>query len=531
MSHIFISYSRKELSFAEKIVNTLARDGLEPWIDWKSIPKGEEFETEIQQGIEGAEVFLFLLSPASIQSSWCIKEIDHAVRNGKRILPIVIRDVEPKSIHTEISKRNWIFCREGQDDFEDAVVETQKTIRSDYKWVKFHTELQVKALRWNQKRDNSLLLRGRELRETRKIFFTGNQVKEPPKTKLQEDFINASIRHDRVQGFTWSTVVVIMLCVSCIAVVSGVILLDRVPAEVIVDGQGFAIKNRSGYQFLEVDVGSTISVYAGPKELSRTSGYIFIIGTGADGERPGTVLAYDMSGNIQWEYSANKDAYNGPTANFKIRRVTIDNILNNGELQVVFSSQKTDWYPSELVLLNAKGELLGSYWNSGFIYDVIPWDFDGDGIKELVVSAVNNNLGYVVVNDPTKHPVTVFALSPKRDFTGQTYPDWIPGLPSGTEYNGWIAVFDPYFVTGIHLRIVQDAGDHLIEVMFNPQGGYIQLDRFGRIRQVGISDYWQSLYGNKSPADFLCFLKSETNIWSFPARIDQEAICPWYVRE
>ncbi len=99
MSHIFISYSRKDLATVENIIDALAQDDIEPWIDWESIPKGEEFEREIQQGIEEAEIFLFLVSHDSAQSKWCNKEIDHAVKNGKRILPIVIRDTDPEIIH------------------------------------------------------------------------------------------------------------------------------------------------------------------------------------------------------------------------------------------------------------------------------------------------------------------------------------------------------------------------------------------------------------------------------------------------
>jgi hypothetical protein len=60
MSHIFISYSRKDLDFAQKIVDALAANDLDTWIDWKSIPKGEDWEQEIYHGIESAVAFLFL---------------------------------------------------------------------------------------------------------------------------------------------------------------------------------------------------------------------------------------------------------------------------------------------------------------------------------------------------------------------------------------------------------------------------------------------------------------------------------------
>src|SRR5688500_8018544 len=120
MSHIFISYSRKDFDFAGKIVRALGKNNLDTWIDWKSIPKGEDWEQEIYRGIEEADAFLFLISPDSVLSQMCTKETTHAVKNGKRILPIVIRDTDPKIIHPEISKLNWIFCRDGQDDFNKA---------------------------------------------------------------------------------------------------------------------------------------------------------------------------------------------------------------------------------------------------------------------------------------------------------------------------------------------------------------------------------------------------------------------------
>src|SRR5687768_17743046 len=116
MSHIFISYSRSDLDFAQNIVDALAAQNLEMWIDWKSIPKGEDWEQEIYRGIEEADTFLFLISPDSIKSEICNKEIAHAVKNNKRVIPIVVRDADVKNFFYEISKkeisrRNWIFCR------------------------------------------------------------------------------------------------------------------------------------------------------------------------------------------------------------------------------------------------------------------------------------------------------------------------------------------------------------------------------------------------------------------------------------
>lgn len=58
--HIFISYSCKDINFTGKIVQVLAVNNLDMWIDWKSIPKGEDSELETYRGIEEADAFLFL---------------------------------------------------------------------------------------------------------------------------------------------------------------------------------------------------------------------------------------------------------------------------------------------------------------------------------------------------------------------------------------------------------------------------------------------------------------------------------------
>jgi hypothetical protein len=530
MSHIFISYSRKNSMIVEKIVDALTEGDLKPWLDWKSIPKGEEVQREIYQAIEEADIFLFFVSPDSTQSKWCIDEIEHAARNNKRILPVFIRDTDKNVLHSEISKRNWILCREGQDDFDEALKEICKTIHTDYEWLKYHTELQVKALKWDQRKDNSRLLRGKELREAEEQLAGAGSQKDPQPTELQRGFIVASQKDEKQRAIQTRVFSIIFLIVAVAAIVAGSILFDRTPAKVSVDGQVFEIRNRFNYRFLKRDVGSTISFHVDPQELIPKSGPILIVGTNTDGQQPGTVLAYDMQGNIQWQYSVDQDPYEGPPGNFKITNIMVDEILGNGQSQIIFTAQKSDWYPTELVLLDAEGKLLGSYWNSGFIYAVLRQDFDGDGIKELVVSAVNNNLGYLVVNESSKHPVTVFVLSPKEGFTGQAFPDLIPDIPAGTEYSNWVAVFEPYVVGGILLRMTEEGGKSLIEVVFNPHGGYIWLDANGRIQRVGLSDYWQTQQEGKSPADFICFLTHESDGWYISAKTDQAMDCSWYVR-
>ena len=543
MPHIFISYSRRDIDFVQQIVEALKAEDLDIWIDWNSIPKGEDWEQEIYRGIEEADAFLFLISPDSVSSEMCNREIAHAARNGKRILPIFIANVADREIYAitdqfphpaqkeEIRRRNFILCREGRDEFDRAMQEIHKAICTDYEWLKHHTRLQVKALEWERaQKERSGLLRGKVLREARERVEGVNKSADPQPTDLQRQYLLASEKDDKRRTRQMRFFTMALSSMAILATTAAGILFDRTPAKVDIVGQGFEIRNRFNYRFLRQEVGSTISISAEPQTLTPGGAYTLIVGTGMDGKRPGTVLAYDMKGNIQWEYTVRDDPYHGPPGNFQIQNILkIDQALGNERSQIIFTAQKSDWFPTELIMLDAEGRLLSSYWNSGFIYDLLLQDFDGDGIKELVVSAVNNNLGYLLVKDEKKHPVTVSLLSPQKDFTGQTFPALIPDWPSQTEYNHWIAVFEPYVVGGVNVRITQQNNEPLVEVVFKPDGGYVWLDALGRILKIGVSDHWQKQQGNKSPSDFICFLESGSEGWYISARTDQDVRCPWFV--
>ncbi len=133
MSHIFISYAYEDIDFATRIGEALEKKDLALWISWKSIPKGEDWREEINRGIEQADAFLFLISSDSVISRPCSKEIAHAVKNGKRILPIFIANVDDREIDDvlekfldkeqkdEVSRRNFIKCRDVIDIFDKSI--------------------------------------------------------------------------------------------------------------------------------------------------------------------------------------------------------------------------------------------------------------------------------------------------------------------------------------------------------------------------------------------------------------------------
>lgn len=189
---VFISYSRKDQSFVKTLDVAFQQIGRDPWVDWNDIQKGEEWWKAIQRGIEGANTFVFVLSPDSVASPICRQEIEYAALHHKRFLPIVHREgFDPALVHPSISSHNWLFFRE-TDDFNAAFEELIRAINTDLEYVRVHTRLLVRAIEWQAKNQNpSYLLRGDDLVDA-ETWLVQSASQEPRPTELQIRYLHVS---------------------------------------------------------------------------------------------------------------------------------------------------------------------------------------------------------------------------------------------------------------------------------------------------------------------------------------------------
>jgi WD40 repeat protein len=218
MATLFVSYSRKDIDAARKLTQSFNDQGLDYWIDWEGIPPTVDWWKEIAKGIEEADIFLFLLSPDSAKSSVCRKEIEHAAQMGKRLIPVVVRDINAEESPAELRHLNWIFLRE-KDEFESGFGKLITAIKTDYPWVQTHRELQMKALEWERgNHDNSFLLRGKELQEA-ELQLVANSSKQPTPTDLQRDYILKSRQAtDRQRRTITSITVGVIVALTALAI-------------------------------------------------------------------------------------------------------------------------------------------------------------------------------------------------------------------------------------------------------------------------------------------------------------------------
>lgn len=198
MADVFISYSRKNKDFVLKLHEALNKFGKTDWVDWEDIPPAAPWSEEVKSAIESSDSFIFVISKDSAASSECRLEIENAVKQNKRLIPIVREKVDDKAVHEKLRIPNWIFFCE-DDDFESSLAKLISAIDADLEWVKSHTRLLIRANEWESKgKDESFLLQGSDLKDAENWLSHGME-KDPLPNSLQAQYIGASRQHSEHQ--------------------------------------------------------------------------------------------------------------------------------------------------------------------------------------------------------------------------------------------------------------------------------------------------------------------------------------------
>ena len=90
----FISYSRENQQFALKLACELKAANFAVWMDQYDIPTGARWDDEIEKALRECEIFMFIMTPASVASENAKDEVGYAIDHGKHILPVLLEECE-----------------------------------------------------------------------------------------------------------------------------------------------------------------------------------------------------------------------------------------------------------------------------------------------------------------------------------------------------------------------------------------------------------------------------------------------------
>jgi formylglycine-generating enzyme required for sulfatase activity len=182
---VFISYSRKDIAFADRIEAALKARGFAPAIDRSEIYAFEEWWKRIEALITSADTVVFVLSPDSVSSGVALKEVAFAASLNKRFAPIVYRRVEDNAVPEALSKFNFIFF-DDEARFEERADRLAEALHTDIAWIRRHSEFGEQARDWAlADRPKGLLLRSPLLEEAERWIASRPQGAPAPTAETQ----------------------------------------------------------------------------------------------------------------------------------------------------------------------------------------------------------------------------------------------------------------------------------------------------------------------------------------------------------
>ncbi len=91
---VFISYSRTDRAYVDRLAAHLRERGIACWYD-AALAAGTTFPAEIERHIDGCAAFIVVRTPEAMRSEWVGDEVMRALRLRKPVLPLLLIDSEP----------------------------------------------------------------------------------------------------------------------------------------------------------------------------------------------------------------------------------------------------------------------------------------------------------------------------------------------------------------------------------------------------------------------------------------------------
>jgi hypothetical protein len=112
--------------------------------------------------------------------------------------------------------------------------------------------------------------------------------------------------------------------------------------------------------------------------------------------KEGRILCFSDRGKVLWDFPAGRELRFGDSLyarDYRIAGLDLHDFDGDGLPELFYIAHHKPDYPCQLGVLDAKGRLIGEYWNSGYFSDVVFLDIDGDGRDDVLAAGLDNEYG------------------------------------------------------------------------------------------------------------------------------------------
>jgi hypothetical protein len=196
MTDIFICYDfEHDKAIRNSVVQSLSRHAKTTWVHDRDIQKGADYERQIELGIEQADNFFYFISPHSVTSDYCQKELAHALKYNKRIVPLLIAPTPEPDIPKVLRELQYVDFTDNtcQADYDSDIDDILNILRLDQEYYQQHKVFLARALKWQAENQKpSFLLRGHNLENAKTWLRLNDKREQHPPLSVHKELISAS---------------------------------------------------------------------------------------------------------------------------------------------------------------------------------------------------------------------------------------------------------------------------------------------------------------------------------------------------
>lgn len=157
-TRVFLSYSRKDKDFTRKLAQALSQRGYvvdfdqsehDPTNVETGISAEDDWWKRLQEMIAAAEAMVLIVSPHSAASQVCGEEIAYARALGKRVVPVLLREIDFNKAPPRLAALNVRLSFVEETEFDVSVSALAAVLNVDVSWHREGARLAALAVKWN----------------------------------------------------------------------------------------------------------------------------------------------------------------------------------------------------------------------------------------------------------------------------------------------------------------------------------------------------------------------------------------------
>lgn len=127
MEHVFISYKREDIHFADAVKRKLESSGFASWIDRYQLAPPDRWSNEIEKALRDCIALVVIITPDMLNSDYITYEWSFALGANKPVIGVMMRAVDENLLHPELRARQFLNYVNRSLDDDNKLIETIKT--------------------------------------------------------------------------------------------------------------------------------------------------------------------------------------------------------------------------------------------------------------------------------------------------------------------------------------------------------------------------------------------------------------------